>query len=188
MRIVSVRVALLLLFINLTAASVAKAQNLYKVEIKGSCSSLDASGNSVSQPLNNKELIREWASRVGVSNVNDLLLAFHPNSGAGGHSIDLVRNDGTILISVFPLAFLESAATPDGKSARRFAYVYDLNHADFSVGTALMNERLSVDKNGNTNRVVLDGTMQWYWLPIQSNPFRICTAQFRVGGKALRFD
>src|SRR5262245_66190652 len=93
----------------LSISVVARAQNLYNVVMKGSCSSVNAAGDQITQPLNNKAIVREWAARVGASNVSELQLAFHPNAGFSGHSIDLVnKNDGTILISVFPLAFLES--------------------------------------------------------------------------------
>ena len=182
------KAGVLLALLFLSVSWTARAQNLYRIDIKGSSSSLDTSGNQVSQPLNNKAIVREWAGRVGASNANELILAFQPNAGFQGDAIALVnKNDGTILISVFPLAFMESAATPSGKSARRFAYVYDLNHSDFSIGTALMSERISTARNGTTNRFVSDGEMQWYWLPIQTNAFRICTAKFHVEGKALRF-
>ena len=178
---------MLLPLLCLSVSLTARAQ-LYRIDIKGSCNSLDASGNQITQALNNKAIVREWAGRVGASNVNDLELAFEPNASFQGHSIDLVnKNDGTILISVFPLAFLESTATPSGKSARRFAYVYDLNHSDFSIGTALMSEQISTARNGNTNRFVSSGDMQWYWLPTGTNAFRICTAKFQVTGKALHF-
>jgi hypothetical protein len=166
----------------------ARAQSFYKVVIKGSCSSVDANGNQITQPLNNAALVQEWAQRVGASNVNELELAFQPNADFQGHAINLInKNNGTILIAVFPLAFLESTATPDGKSAQRFAYVYDLNHSDFSIGTALMSERISIAHSGTTNRFVSSGDMQWYWLPTQTNAFRICSAKFRVSGKPLRF-
>jgi hypothetical protein len=62
-----------------------------------------------------------------------------------------------------------------------------LNHSDFSIGTALMTERISTSRNGNANRFVSNGDMQWYWLPTQTNAFRICTAKFLVNGKPLRF-
>jgi hypothetical protein len=182
------KAGVLLTVILLSVPVAARAQNLYRVQIKGSCSSVDATGHQITQPLNNKILVREWAGRVGASNVNDLQLAFQPNAGLGGHAIDLVnKSDGTVLITVFPLTFLESAATPGGKTARRFAYVFDLNHSDFSVGTALMTERISLARNGNTNRFVLDGDMQWYWLPTQTNAFRICSGKFHVDSKPLRF-
>ena len=175
--------------IGLSLCATAEAQNLYKIEFKGSCTGLDSAGNQVTQLLNNRAIVREWAARVGATNSAALDIAFHPNAGVGnGDSIDLInKTDGTILISVFPLAFPESTGTPDGKTVRRFAYVYDLNHSDFSIGTALMTERISTAKNGSTNRFVVDADMQWYWLPIQTNVFRICTGKFHVDGKPLRF-
>ena len=165
------------------------AQNLYPVRVTGVCTTIDASGRAIDQPLNNRTLLREWAARAGVAGVTNLRLAFRQNGDiGGGHSIDLIRSgDPTPIISIFPLAFPESAATPSGRSAKRFAYVYDINHSEFSRGTAVMKEQIFVSQTGRTNRLLLDGTMQWYWLPALTNGFRICRATIHVDSKPLVF-
>jgi hypothetical protein len=65
--------------------------------------------------------------------------------------------------------------------------VYDIYHSEFSRGTAVMREQTFVGQTGRTNRLVLDGIMQWYWLPSLTNGFRICRASIHVDGKPLVF-
>jgi hypothetical protein len=163
------------------------AQELYRLTFKGVSSSLDASGNSVDQKITDKTLIQQWASKAGVTNFQDLILAFHHNVDSRGDTIEVInKKDGTFIITVFPLFFPESATatTSKGTVERRFAYVYNLSQAEVSRGSVIMNEQ-TVIKNGQTNRFVVDGEMQWHQLPEGTNRFQINSGKFKASKRLI---
>jgi hypothetical protein len=183
---------LLLLLAALSLSAVTQAQNLYKVNFKGAVTGVDSAGTEFSQALNNKTLIQSWAARVGISNHNNLILAYRLNADrTGGDTIEVInKKDGTPAVVIFPMASPEaaSATTAKGITQKRFVYVYDIYQPGVSMGTAILNERTSLNKNGSTNRVVLDGDLQWYWYPDNTtNALRIGTGRFNVTGKPLTF-
>ena len=178
--------AILLLLLTIGAA--ANGQTLYKLTFKGTSSTLDASGNAVDQRLDNKALIRQWAGHVGVSNFTGLQLVFHRHADSNdGDAIEVVRKDGSLVVTAFPMTFPEPAVETSTKGSleRRFAYVYNLNHSEFSRGTVIMNEVTSINKQGKTNRFAVTGEMQWYEVPEGTNGLRICSGTFKAG-KALK--
>jgi hypothetical protein len=169
----------------------AQAQNLYKVNFKGTASGVSAAGDEFTQQLNNKTLIREWAARAGVSNQNNLILAYRVGSGSSGDTMELInKKDGSSSATVFILASPETATaeTPKGAVMKRFMYMYDVYQPGFSMGTAILNERVSLGKNGATNRFVADADTQWFWQPNgTTNRFRIGSGKFNVTGRPLKF-
>jgi hypothetical protein len=121
-----------------------------------------------------------------------LVLAYRLNAdNAGGDTIDVIdKKDGTTVVTIFLMASPEAAstATAKGMTQKRFMYVYDIYQPGFSMGTAILNERTTLNKNGGTNRIVLDGETQWYWIPDNTtNALRIGTGKFNVSGKPLTF-
>jgi hypothetical protein len=177
-----------LLMLSLVSfCSSASGQELYKVTFKGTTSSIDSTGNEFQKQITTKSLIQEWASKVGVSNYNDLELAFHRNVDSRGDAIEVVnKHDGSLVVAVFPLFFPESAtaSTPKSAAEKRFAYVYNLFQSEVSRGSAIMNERMTI-KNGQTNHFIVDAAMQWYQLPEGTNRLRISTAKFKAGKKLV---
>lgn len=187
------RRTLILLVVLLGWSVTARAQGLYRITFKGNCSGADTNGHVFSQAVNNKTLIREFASRAGVSNVHNLDLVFHLNASPDGDAIEVInRKTGELVVTVFPISFPEvaTAETPFGITERRFAYVYNIYDPGFSRGTTIINEHSVLNKNGQITRTVLDGDMQWYQLaaPDKSHPFRICTGKFNVHGRRLSFN
>src|SRR5437762_408094 len=114
-RITPVRLKKSALALCLALATVpwAGAQTLYHINLKGTATGLDAGGNTVNQPVNNATVIREWAGRAGVTNVNlkTLDLVLHQNNGFSGDAIEVVhKSDGSLVNSAFLLAYSEPAA------------------------------------------------------------------------------
>lgn len=159
------------------------SQNLHRLTFKGTLSTLDADGNEVTRPITDKTLIQEWAGRAGVSDLSNLTLAFHRNVDSRGDAIEIVdRKTGAHVTTVFPLFFPESASAQSSKGIveKRFAYVYNLYQAEYSRGTALLNQQILINRKGQTNRFVSSGEMQWYQLPEGTNRLRICKGTFKV--------
>ena len=164
----------------------ALAQSHYRLTFKGTCSTMDSSGQSVSKSITDKSLVREWAGYVGVTNTKNLVLAFHPNVDWRGDAIEVVdARTGAHVNTVFPLFFPETATSvrPRLISEKRFAYVYNLRQSEFSRGTAVLSEQIMIDQRGRTNRFVASGQLQWYQLPEGTNALRFFSGTFTVGKK-----
>jgi hypothetical protein len=176
-------VALSLLAAVAIGVNPAQAQDRYRLTFKGTASSVDASGNENVRSITDKALIQEWAGRAGTTDFKNLALAFHRDVDGRGDAIEIVnRKDGSFVTTVFPLYFPQSASvtTPKGTTQKRFAYVFNLHQAEFSRGTAVLNQQTIVNKKGQTNRFVTTGEMQWYQLPEGTNGLRICSGTFKV--------
>lgn len=169
----------------LTACAVALgagAQDKYQLRFNGRSSSVNSSGVESTKVITEKTLVRDWSRRAGVTNSNNLVLALHRNVDSRGDAIEVVdRKTGDTITTVAPLFFTESAVSSSGKGTveKRFAYVYNLYHAEFSRGTAILNENTSI-KNGKTNRFLVSADMQWYEVPEGTNGLRIDSGTFKT--------
>jgi hypothetical protein len=164
----------------------AAAQERYQLSFHGLERSVNASGNETRRSITTRSLIRDWSNRAGVSNYHNLVLAFHRNVDSRGDAIEVVnRKTGEMVTTVFPLFFPESATSGTARtvSQKRFAYVYNLYHSEFSRGTAILNERTSINRQGVTNRFIVSGEMLWYEIPEGAQPLRIDTGTFKIGRK-----
>lgn len=183
---------LLIALIAVVPCFATQAQNFYKLTFKGSASGVTSAGQEFTQSLNNKTLISEWATRAGVSDQKNLILAYHANSdGHGGDTIEAInKKDGSSAVTIFLMASPESAGveTAKGVTEKKFLYVYNIYQPGFSMGTMVLNEKTSVDKHGQTNKLVIDGDIMWCWTSGQgTNSLRIGSGKFNVGGKPLTF-
>ncbi len=164
----------------------AAAQERYQLSFHGIERSVNANGNETRRAITTRTLIRDWSNRAGVSNYHNLVLAFHRNVDSRGDAIEVVnRKTGEMVTTVFPLFFPESATSSTARTVKqkRFAYVYNLYHSEFSRGTAILNERLSINRQGVTNRFIVSGEMLWYEIPEGAKPLRIDTGTFKIGRK-----
>lgn len=162
----------------------AQAQNLYQLHFKGTSSTLDSSGKEVVTRITDKTLIHDWAAKVGASDFRNLILVLHRDVDSRGDTIEVVnKKTKEWVTTAFPLFFPESTSitTPKGTIEKRFAYVYNLNHSEFSRGTAIMDQQTVVNKKGQTNRFVVKAEMQWYEVPEGTNGFRINSGTFKAG-------
>ncbi len=177
------KTSLLLAAISLAVS--AGAQDLYQLKFSGRSSSVNSSGTEVTKVVTDKTLVQEWARRAGISNFNNLVLAFHRNVDSRGDAIEVVdRKTGQSVTTVAPLFFPESATAtgPRGNTEKRFAYVYNLNHAEFSRGTAILDETTSI-KKGRANKFLVRAEMQWYEVPEGTNALRINSGTFKTSKK-----
>lgn len=164
----------------------ASAQERYQLSFRGVERSVNADGKETRRTINTRTLIRDWSSRAGVSNYNNLILAFHRQVDSRGDAIEVVnRKTGETVTTVFPLFFHESATSSTARTAteKRFAYVYNLYHSEFSRGTAILNERSSINRRGVTNRFIVSAEMLWYEIPEGTKGLRIDRGTFKTGKK-----
>jgi hypothetical protein len=161
----------------------ASGQSVYQLTFKGTTSMLDSSGEEKVTPLTDKMLVAEWAGKAGVSNLSNLVLAFHRNADSLGDAIEVVnRKTGDRVTTVFPLAFPEtaSASSPKGSTERRFAYMFNLYQSELTRGSAIYNQQMVVNKKGQTNRFVVSGEMQWHQLPEGPDGLKIRRGTFKA--------
>ncbi|HTL16689.1 MAG TPA: hypothetical protein VL793_05595 [Patescibacteria group bacterium] len=173
----------------LTAAVVisgvqALAQNQLQVVISGTCSTLDAQGHIVAQPLNNQTLLQQAAKAGGLTSTAGLGLSYHIGGNSLGDTIDVInRTNGVALTTLYGLYFGESFGrqallSASHRQMKRLEYIYTSQN-DHSLGSALLTDYFILDSNGNTNATYVLGQMQWIVTTDSTHPnTQVCTASF----------
>ena len=165
-------------------AAETQAQNQLQLLISGTCSTLDAQGHIVSEPINNQTLLKAAAAAGGLTSTAGLGLAYHLNGNDLGDTIDVInRTNGTTLTTLYGLYFGESfgrqALLSDShRQMKRLEYIYTSQN-DHSLGSALLTDYYFLDNNGNTNSIYVLGQMQWIVTTDATHTnTQVCTASF----------
>ena len=160
------------------------AQGLLQMTIAGTCSTLDAQGHIVSQPINSQTLLQQAAKAGGLSSTEGLGLAYHLNGNSLGDTIDVInRTNGVVLTTLYGLYFGESFGrqsmlSSSHRQMKRLEYIYTTQN-DHSLGSALLTDYFFFDTNGNTNATYVLGQMQWIVTTDASHPnTQVCSASF----------
>ena len=161
----------------LLAVSGARAEQMLLMSFKGTLATTDAAGKLVLQPVNSDTLVSQCLQSVGVSDSNAYALVFHQDSSDLGDTIEVVnKTNGVLACGVLRLYFQEHFERADGTLSKRFAYAYNYININ-SFGTAILNERMVMDKMAHTNRFVIDGSLQWYY----TNAMQVWSGTFTTG-------
>ena len=158
----------------LLCAVPAGAQELLQLKFQATCQTTNDAGQPVKEIVNNQKLIQDYADLNGVTNARSLALVYHVNGDERGDVIQIVdAGDATVLSHVYGLFFPVDLPSGDGSQLQRFAYVYNSQQA-FSMGSAMLREKILIDRSGATNRVI-NGNIQFYLNADGSNGLRLCT-------------
>ncbi len=176
---------LTILFVTLlVGASHVMAQSQLQIVISGTCSTLDAGGHIVSQPINNQTLLQQAATAGGLSDTSTLGLAYHLNGNALGDTIDVInRTTGATLTTLYGLYFGESFGrqallSSSHRQMKRIEYIYTTQNSH-SLGSALLTDYFILDANGGTNATYVLGQMQWIVTTDSTHPnTQVCSASF----------
>ncbi|HLX70914.1 MAG TPA: hypothetical protein VKV04_14910 [Verrucomicrobiae bacterium] len=169
--------------ISLVLGVDAHAQKL-QMALSGTCSTLDAQGHIVSQPINNQTLLQQAATAGGLNSTSGLGLAYHINGNSLGDTIEVINsNNGTTLTTLYGLYFGESFGrqlliSASHKQMKRLEYVYT-DQNSHSLGSALLTDYFFFDNSGNTNATYVLGQMQWIITTDSTHTnAQVCTANF----------
>src|SRR5882724_11996593 len=93
----------------LVSGTAARAQSKLQIVINGTCSTTDAQGHIISQPINNQTLLQKAAAAGGLKDTSGLGLAYHVNGNDLGDTIEVINTStGVTLTTLFGLYFGES--------------------------------------------------------------------------------
>lgn len=166
------------------AATHAGAQDKLQLILSGTCSTFDAQGHIVSQPINNQTLLQQAAQAGGLSDTSGLGLAYHLNGNSLGDTIDVInRTNGTVLTTLYGLYFGESFGrqsmlSSSHRQMKRLEYIYTSQNSH-SLGSVLLTDYFFFDTSGNTNATYVLGQMQWIVTTDASHPnTQVCSASF----------
>lgn len=155
----------------------ARAEQVLLMNFKGTLTMTSPDAKLVHQPINSDALASHCLQTIGISNTGPFTLVFHQDSSDIGDTIEVVnKTNGVFACGVLRLYFQEHFERADGTLSKRFAYGYNYINGN-SFGTAILNERTTLDKQGHTNRFVIDGSLQWYW----TNAMEVWSGTFTTG-------
>lgn len=167
--------------VSLSLLGGAQAEQLLLMNFKGTLTMTSPDAKLVHRPMNSDALVSRYLENIGVSNASPYTLVFHQDSSDLGDTIEVVnKTNGVFACGVLRLYFQEHFERADGTLSKRFAYGYNYIHGN-SFGTAILNERTLLDKQGHTNRFVIDGSVHWYW----TNAMEVWSGTFTTGKPLL---
>jgi len=159
------------LFAVLSGASVGCAQMRYQFAFYGVFSTTNAAGTQiVTSGVNTRTLLGEYARANGLTNTNGLALVYHVNGAEAGDTIEVIdAGTGSFVGPLYGLyegnlygrmPLVSSYRT----QIKSLEYVYSQQDA-WPMGSGIITERLFLDRNGNTNRTLIQGQIQFLTLP-----------------------
>ena len=174
----------------LLGATDCPAQQRFRLKFVGSFWTTNATGQKfVSSHANTKTWLREYGLSQGLTNTANLALAYHVNGGEQGDTIEVIDaatgNFVNVLYGLYLGTFFDRmpVVSADGTQVKLLQYVFSQQNA-YPVGSALISERFFLDRNGNTNRTVIQGELDFLVLPDPAHKAGFYTGTF-VTGKAL---
>jgi hypothetical protein len=168
----------------LLGAAETQAQTKLQLTISGTCSTMDAQGHIIAQPINNQTLLKAAAAAGGLTSTAGLGLAYHLNGNDLGDTIDVIdRTNGNTVSTLYGLYFGESFGrqallSASHRQMKRLEYIYTSQN-DHSLGSALLTDYFFLDNSGNTNSIYVLGQMQWIVTTDATHTnTQVCTANF----------
>jgi hypothetical protein len=170
----------------------AQAPYLFRVTFRGAVYETNGSGQVISTPITETNLLLAAAEAGGTTDISGMALTYHilgdPNHG------DTIEVDSTsthqTLTTMFGLYFGDdptlgrSALTNSAASEiRRVDYVYTFDYTaltypnSHSMGSSFTTKRFLTDTNGNVHTTI-DGQMQWIVNPQNGAGTKVCVGHF----------
>ncbi|PWU16704.1 MAG: hypothetical protein C5B50_12965 [Verrucomicrobia bacterium] len=171
----------------LSGASVGCAQQRFQLTFYGVFSTTNAAGAQiVTTGVNTRTLLREFARSYYLTNANSLTLAYHVNGALAGDTIEVI--DAKTGNFVGPLYGLYEGdlygrmplVSSDGTQIKRLEYVYSQQDG-WPVGSGIITERFFLGANGNTNRTLIQGQIQFLTLPDPAHKLGFYSGTFITG-------
>jgi hypothetical protein len=155
----------------------ARAEQRLLMNFKGTLTTTTSDPKLPHKPINSDGLVSHCLQTIGLTNSSPFTLVYHQDSSDIGDTIEVVnKTNGVFACGVLRLYFQEHFERADGTLSKRFSYGYNYIEGN-SFGTAILNERTMLDKQGHTNRFVIDGSLQWYW----TNAMEVWSGTFTTG-------
>ena len=154
----------------------ARAEQFFLMNFKGTLTVTTTDKKLVNKPITSADVAAVNLQSIGITDTNPFVLVFHQDQSDLGDTIEVVnKTNGVFAVGVLRLYFQEKLDRADGTLSKRFAYGYNYIDGN-SFGTAILNERTTINKNGQTN-FVIDGSLQWYW----TNSMQVWSGTFSTG-------
>lgn len=171
---------LLILLTLLPAAALAQPTK-FLLSFKGSCWETNSDGRLVLRQMTEKAWAADYARAAGVS-PSSVAVVYAIKGSEMGDTIQVVDvSNGNVLGN--PIGFFfgqdfgrQALHTANGLQTRRLDYIYTSQNSH-SLGSALISGRWFVS-NGQTNRTVFSGRMQWLVTAEGANSLKVCSGNF----------
>ena len=185
---IGLRFSLLLLL-----ATTARAQDKFKFAFHGTCYETNATGQFFTQKITEKDWIKAYlATHTITNNPKKLMVIYHVNGDEHGDVLELVDSKtGAFIFPLYGLFFSDEfgrlpLTSTNNLQQKRIDYVYG-HISDHSVGSSLTTETITLNHLGQTNKIRIEGQMDYLDLPTGTNKnLRVCTGTF-LATKPARF-
>jgi len=169
----------LLLLAAFALVTVAPAQNLYQLNLRGSCAQINSRDRLAFQPFTTATVLRDYAAAQDPApNVRDLRLAYDVDFDR----IVIANTNLQTLKILHGFAFSTGVTNSAETTQRRLVFVFPPEILQAN-GTAILTETIIRDGDGNVTRRALIGSMQYYQPATLDTPAAPCTATFSIGRK-----
>jgi hypothetical protein len=167
-------------------ALTAGAQDKFRFTYHGTCYVTNGTGQFSTQRITEKDWIKTYVATHTITNANpkNLMVIYHVNGDEHGDVLELVdAKTGAFVFPIYGLFFSDEFGRlplvgTNGLQQKRIDYVYG-HISDHSVGSTLTTETITVDRHGHTNRVRIEGQLDYLDLPTGTNKtLRVCTGTF----------
>lgn len=157
------------------------AQEVLQLRFNAKCQGTNDTGRAVKEVVNNNTILQNYADQNGITNLSSLALVYAVDGDERGDLIEIVdAYTGAVLSHVYGFFFpMDLPTSSDGSRFSRFAYMFN-SQQSYEMGSALLSERIKVDRKGNTNRMIT-GDLQFYLTPDATNGLRLCSGTITVG-------
>jgi len=173
------KLSALLLFAVFAQVIVAEAQNLYQVNLRGSCAQINSRDRLAFQPFNTTTVLRDYAATQDPApNPRDLRLVYD----ADNDRIAIANTNLQTLKILFGFAFSTGVTNSAGTTQRRLVFVFPPEVLQAN-GTAILTETILRDGEGNVTRRLMIGSMQYFQPATVDTAALPCTATFSLGRK-----
>jgi hypothetical protein len=175
-KLITLSIAGLLLF-----AVCGNAQDLLSVTFHATCFTTNDAGDALTKIIDNRSILKQVADDNSITNKKDLVLVYHVAGDMNGDTIEAIdRSTGALVQQKYRLLFPMVIPSADGVNGSQFTGVFPDQQPD-SVGTAVISQHTTFDRNGNMRKSVYQGSINYYVLPNGTNGLIFCTGTFTTG-------
>jgi hypothetical protein len=170
------------LAIAATQLVAAHAADLYLVNLRATCKSMDGDRVVITR-MSNQTILRAFlAEDIGSSNnIRNLRLVYDPESD---RILIADYTSGEILDDWFGFGNSTTSSNSDDTRRERHAFVFLSSNGE-AVGSALISERVIHSNGPAGDRLAVRGTMLWVEPGDETIPPQICTGSFTTGKKLV---
>ena len=159
----------------------ANAQEVLQLRFNAKCQGTNETGKLLKQKVTNDTILQDYANQNGITNLSSIALVYAVDGDERGDLIEIVdAYTGAVLTQLYGFFFpMDLPTSSDGSKFSRFAYMFN-SQQSYEMGSALLDERIKFDRNGNTNRMIT-GNIQFYLTPDATNGLRLCSGTITAG-------